>query len=227
MIEAHNAKGTETHSLGINHMMEWTEEEYRKLLGYKPEIRLVAKNSEPKILDTSNLADDVNWVTKGAVTGVKNQEQCGSCWAFSSTCSIEGSEFLHGTKELVSLSEQNLVDCSKVNHACNGGLMDYAFKYVETHPLMKESDYPYTAHHSLFSRCKYDESKGVGHVKGYKDVARENVDQMKAALAIGPVSVAIEADKSVFQSYRTGVITSSGCGTKLDHGVLAVGYGSE
>jgi len=92
---------------------------------------------------------------------------------------------------------------------------------------MKESDYPYTAHHSLFSRCKYDESKGVGHVKGYKDVARDNVDQMKAALAIGPVSVAIEADKSVFQSYRTGVITSSGCGTKLDHGVLAVGYGSE
>merc|ERR1711924_260431 len=73
-IEAHNAKGTESHTLGINHMMEWTEEEYRKLLGYKPEIRLGAKNSEPTLLDTSNLADDFNWVTKGAVTAVKNQE---------------------------------------------------------------------------------------------------------------------------------------------------------
>ena len=111
-IEDHNAKG-ETHSLGLNHMSDWTEEEYRRLLGYKEEIRAVPKTREPVLLDTSNLADDINWVTQGAVTGVKNQEQCGSCWAFSSTGAIEGAEFLHGTKTLTSLSEQNLVDCSK------------------------------------------------------------------------------------------------------------------
>jgi len=104
--------------------------------------------------------------------------------------------------------------------------MDYAFKYIEEHPLMKEADYPYTGHHNLFSKCKYEEDKGVGHVKGFKDVQPKSADQMKAALQNGPVSVAIEADKSVFQSYRSGVITSRMCGTKLDHGVLAVGYGS-
>ena len=92
---------------------------------------------------------------------------------------------------------------------------------------MAESDYPYTGHHSLFSKCKYDKAKGIGHVVGFKDVTSKNLDQMKAALALGPVSVAIEADKSVFQSYRSGVITSTACGQKLDHGVLAVGYGTE
>lgn len=225
-IEEHNSKG-ETHTLGINHMSDWSTEEYNKLLGYKPELRKGLNRPEPELLDTSNLKADINWVTDGAVTGVKNQGQCGSCWAFSTTGSIEGAEFLHGTKQLTSLSEQNLVDCSKQNDACKGGLMDYAFEYAESHPLMKEADYPYTGHHNLFSRCKYDASKGVGHVAGYKDVASKQVDQMQAALAIGPVSVAIEADKSVFQSYRSGVITSRLCGQKLDHGVLAVGSGTE
>ena len=225
-IEEQNASGNNTHTLGTNHMSDWTEEEYNKLLGYKPELRLGER--QEKWLDVSEpMADEINWVEKGAVTPVKNQEQCGSCWAFSSTGAIEGAEFLHGTKQLVSLSEQNLVDCSKQNHACQGGLMDYAFEFVETHPLMRESDYPYTGHHSTYSKCKYDESKGVGHVKGYNDVPSRQVDQMKKFLENGPVSVAIEADKSVFQSYRSGVITSRLCGKKLDHGVLAVGYGSE
>jgi C1A family cysteine protease len=105
--------------------------------------------------------------------------------------------------------------------------MDYAFEYVEKNPLMKESDYPYTGHHSTFSKCKYESSKGVGHVKGYKDVPSKNKSQMMKAVEMAPVSVAIEADKSVFQSYRSGVITSRACGKKLDHGVLAVGYGTE
>jgi C1A family cysteine protease len=105
--------------------------------------------------------------------------------------------------------------------------MDYAFEYVEENPLMTEKEYPYTAHSSKFSKCKYEKSKGVGHVKGFNDVKENNKEQLMAALKNGPVSVAIEADKSVFQSYRSGVITSRKCGTKLDHGVLAVGYGTE
>lgn len=174
-INGHNSKN-ETHTLGHNHMSDWSEEEYRNLLGYKPELRKGVKENRIEILNTDNLADDINWVTQGAVTPVKNQGQCGSCWAFSTTGSVEGAEFLHGTKKLVSLSEQNLVDCSKQNDACKGGLMDYAFEYIESHPLMTEQEYPYTAHHNLFSKCKYEKEKGVGHVKGYKDVTPKNLD---------------------------------------------------
>jgi len=105
--------------------------------------------------------------------------------------------------------------------------MDLAFEYTEKNPLMKEDDYPYTGNHSSFSKCKYDKTKGTGHVVAYSDVMEGDLDQMKAALAKGPVSIAIEADKSVFQSYRSGVLTSSKCGKKLDHGVLAVGFGTE
>merc|ERR1711908_83335 len=93
---------------------------------------------------------------------------------------------------------------------------------------MTESDYPYTGKHSFLSKCNYDSSKGVGKVKSYSDVKADATgSNLKAALAKGPVSVAIEADKTVFQSYTSGVITSSACGTQLDHGVLAVGYGTE
>ena len=102
--------------------------------------------------------------------------------------------------------------------------MDYAFRYIETNPLELEADYTYTARKGT---CKYDKSKGVGEVKGIKDVSRGSASQLKAALAHGPVSVAIEADKRVFQLYKSGVLTSSECGTRLDHGVLAVGYGTE
>jgi len=102
--------------------------------------------------------------------------------------------------------------------------MDYAFKYIEKSPLMLESEYPYTAKKG---KCTYQKSKGVGKVKAFKDVRRDKSgDQLKAALAKGPVSVAIEADQHVFQGYHSGVITH-GCGSKLDHGVLAVGYGTE
>jgi len=105
--------------------------------------------------------------------------------------------------------------------------MDYAFEYVKESPLMRESAYPYTAKSSKYQKCKYEKSEGVGHVKGFEDVESKNLNQMKAALGKGPVSIAIEADKSIFQSYRSGVITSASCGKKLDHGVLAVGYGTE
>jgi cathepsin L len=193
IIAEHNAKPDETHTLGINHTMDWTHEEYKKLLGYKPEMR--TGQNEVVELDTSNLAGDVDWRSKGAVTGVKNQGQCGSCWAFSTTGSTEGAnQIAHG--KLESYSEQQLVDCSKENDACDGGLMDRAFDYIkEDHPLMLEAKYPYTAHKGS---CRYEKSEGMGKIRGYKDVRSDDAAQLRAAVMKGPVSIAVEADKSVF-----------------------------
>merc|ERR1712166_585379 len=169
------------------------------------------------------LAASVDWSTKGAVTPVKDQGQCGSCWAFSTTGGLEGAWQL-ASGSLASLSEQQFVDCSKANSGCNGGLMDTAFEFAEGTAIVSEESYPYTAKSGLFSRCKTTGTTVIaqGGVTGYKDVA-VSASSLQSALNSNPVSVAIQADQSVFQQYTGGVITS-GCGTSLDHGVLAVGY---
>merc|ERR1711937_390456 len=201
-----------------------TRQEFKKTMLTYQASRKVQQNVV--LLDESNLADSVDWVTKGAVTPVKNQGQCGSCWSFSTTGALEGAHQIK-TGQLFSLSEQQLVDCSWLNMGCNGGMMDRAFSYSESHPLQTEADYPYVAKsHGLFG-CSYDKSKGVVGATTYHDVSHNSASQLKAALNKGPVSIAVEADKTAFQGYTGGVITGSACGTTLDHGVLAVGYGTE
>lgn len=216
--ELNNTMETSFH--GINAFSDRTESEMKKMLGYKH----VEKNGTAVILDDSNLADEVDWRTKGAVTPVKNQGMCGSCWAFSTTGAVEGAMFI-SSGTLQSFSEQQLVDCSGSfgNMGCNGGLMDNAFRYIEKSPLELEADYAYTARDG---RCSYVQTKGKGQVRSYNDVTPNSPAQLKAAVAKAPVSVAIEADQMSFQSYHSGVITK-GCGTQLDHGVLAVGYGTD
>jgi C1A family cysteine protease len=204
-------------TVGHNHLSTWTTDEKKKLLGYKAPVGL---KRNPVMLEETNAAS-VDWRTKGAVTPVKNQGQCGSCWAFSTTGSVEGADFVK-TGTLKSYSEQQLVDCSTQNSGCNGGLMDYAFQYIEKKGLELESEYAYKARDGT---CKYNKSDAVGTVSTFTDL-QKTFSQMKAGLSHGPVSVAIEADQSAFQMYTGGVLTS-GCGTKLDHGVLAVGYGTE
>jgi len=174
------------------------------------------------VFDESDTPSEVDWTTKGAVTGVKNQGQCGSCWSFSTTGSVEGAHFIK-TGNLVSLSEQQLVDCSTKfgNMGCNGGLMDDAFKYIKSAGgLMKETDYKYKA---ADGTCKFDDSKVAATISSYKDVTPKSESQLMAAVAKQPVSIAVQANQMSWQFYNGGII-SSGCGHQLDHGVLLVGY---
>ena len=172
----------------------------------------------------SVLAASVDWSTKGAVTPVKNQGQCGSCWSFSTTGSLEGAWGI-ATGKLVSPSEQQFVDCDKQDDGCNGGLMDTAFDYAKKNAICTEASYSYKG---VDGTCKASScTVGIpkGGVTGYKDVSTDDEQALMDAVAKGPVSIAIEADKSAFQFYSSGVL-SSNCGTSLDHGVLAVGYGT-
>jgi len=165
-----------------------------------------------------------DWTTQGAVTPVKNQQQCGSCWAFSATGSMEGAYFI-AKKTLPSLSEQQLVDCSTAqgNQGCNGGLMDNAFQYViQNGGITSEAAYPYKA---VNGPCQT--AKSVATISSFQDVAQGDEKALQTAVLLGPVSVAIEADQQCFQFYTSGVLTDPSCGTQLDHGVLAVGYGTD
>lgn len=220
-IVSHNLKHS-TWSMAVNEYADLTWNEFKATkLGYKK----ITTTLPRKTVDLSGLVtvpDAIDWTTKGAVTAVKNQGSCGSCWSFSTTGSIEGAVAIK-TGKLVSLSEQQLVDCSGSfgNQGCNGGLMDDAFQYVISNKgLCAESDYPYTA---ADGTCQTS-CTPVSTISSYTDVAQNNEDALQAAVAQQPVSVAIEADQNGFQFYSGGVFNGA-CGTALDHGVLAVGYG--
>jgi C1A family cysteine protease len=220
-IDAYNALESGA-TLGLNKFSDLSREEFKRYY-----TGLKAKPADAKrnvvMLPEDNLATSVDWRTKKAVTPVKNQGDCGSCWSFSTTGSLEG---LHAIQKgsLLSFSEQQLVDCSGSygNEGCDGGLMDYAFQYVEKYGIETESDYPYTAEDGT---CQYQKSKAVFTNKNYVDVATDNEKQLAAAVNIEPVSVAVEADQPAWQSYTGGIVTAN-CGTALDHGVLVVGYGT-
>ena len=225
-IVTHNA-GNSSWTMGVNKFADLTADEFKALyVGglTKPKKTSLRKTAVGPFNTTAN-PTSVDWTEKGAVTPVKNQEQCGSCWAFSTTGSVEGAWFL-AKGQLVSLSEQQLVDCSQAegNQGCNGGLMDYGFQYIiDNKGITTESAYPYTASDGT---CASKGKPVAATLSGFKDVAPNNELALETAIVQQPVSVAVEADQSVFQFYSGGVMDSA-CGTQLDHGVLAVGYGAD
>ena len=172
---------------------------------------------------TTDLPETVDWRNEGAVTPVKNQGQCGSCWSFSATGAMEGAWAI-SKGNLLSLSEQQLIDCSQRygDWGCNGGLMDSAFEYAIDYGMCSEEEDPYEAASDKCTDCDY-----VAIFTGCVDVTPNNQLHLKEAVSRGPVSVAIEADQKIFQFYSSGVINEASCGTNLDHGVLVVGYGNE
>ncbi|KAJ4730613.1 hypothetical protein LUZ62_030334 [Rhynchospora pubera] len=220
-------KQRKSYRLGLNVYADMHHEEFKsKYLGLKQNLM---KKREATIGDSDHenagyLPKIVDWRKKGAVTPVKNQGTCGSCWAFSTVAAVEGINQIV-TGNLTSLSEQQLIDCdTTINSGCSGGLMDYAFAFIIGNGgLQREEEYPYLMEEGVCEQPK-KHLKAVT-INGYQDVPENSEYGLLKAIAQQPVSVAIEASGLDFQFYKGGIFDGP-CGTDLDHGVTAVGYGS-
>ncbi|XP_073041423.1 cysteine proteinase mucunain-like [Primulina eburnea] len=228
-IQEHNSEDR-PYKLGLNRFADLTNEEYRsKFVGGRMDRKTRMRNRKASdryvFKEGDGLPESVDWREKGAVAPVKDQGQCGSCWAFSTVAAVEGVNKIE-TGDLVVLSEQELVDCDKTyNEGCNGGLMDYAFQFIIKNGGIDTSvDYPYSARDGTCDQ--YRKNARVVSIDSYEDVPENDEQSLRKAVANQPVSVAIEAGGRDFQLYQSGVFTGR-CGTDLDHGVVAVGYGTE
>ncbi|KAL5717780.1 hypothetical protein ACHQM5_010746 [Ranunculus cassubicifolius] len=225
-IHDSNKRPNVTYTLGLNKFADLSNEEFQSMYTkMAPKVLTRERELQSFMYEnvTEPLPESLDWRDKGAVTSVKDQGPCGSCWAFSTIAAVEGINQIR-TRELVSLSEQELVDCDKkINQGCNGGLMDYAFQFiVENGGISSDAEYPYNANEN---QCKVQKRMSPTVViDGYEDVPANNNDDLIKAVSNQPVSVAIEAGGIYFQFYWKGVFSGT-CGTNLDHGVTIVGYG--
>ena len=231
-IETHNylhAKGLKSFTMGINKYSDMEIGEFKKLVNGFKRSKGGRKGASYLPLNADvDLPKEVDWRNKGYVTGIKDQGMCGSCWAFSAIGSLEGQNF-RKTMNLVSLSEQNLVDCSRPegNEGCAGGFMDWAFQYIQNNDgVDTEASYPYTAKDG---KCMYNAANKGATDTGFVDIASGNETMLKESVAmVGPISVAIDAGHQSFLQYSGGIYDNPKCSTEdLDHGVVVVGYGTE
>jgi C1A family cysteine protease len=228
-IIIHNLDNNQNFTMDINQFTDLNSDEFKKL--YLTNLKSDYGNYGCEIFSTNsskNIPESIDWRKKGAVTSVKDQGQCGSCWTFSSTGSAEGAWAI-ATGQLINLSEEQLVNCAKGilygSNGCSGGSMEGADKYLIKYGQCSDSEYPYTSGNGVSGSCK--SCNPVAKFTSCSNVKQNDQISLKVAVSKQPISVAIEADTRYFQSYSSGVLTSSNCGTELDHGVLIVGYGEE
>jgi len=233
LIDAHNARyerGEETYQMALNHLSDLSEEEFQKRNGLKKS--LIEKypcpahgaNASSRV-KRGALPASLDWRDSGYVTPVKDQGQCGDCWAFSATGALEAQHFA-ATGQLPSLSEQNLMDCSGAygNDGCDGGIMTAAFQYIACNGgVDSEASYPYQ---EVQSSCAYNKRNNASVASGYVLLPENDESALKTALAtIGPISVVFDAENA-FQNYASGIFSSTKCSqTNINHALLLVGYG--
>lgn len=165
------------HKVGLNHFADWTDEEYKAILGFKPDV--TKKQENLKVLEADPLPETINWVDQGKVTPVKDQGTCGSCWSFSTTGSMESAYWIKNGQE-IELSEQQLVDCSISfgNNGCSGGLVEYAYNYAKHHGIETEEEYPY---HAKNQKCAAQDKKNdlqAVELTDFVDVPRHDPEQL-------------------------------------------------
>jgi len=226
-VEKFNSEG-HSFTVGMNRFADLTNTEFleRHAGLLRPLVQVADPEHEYEFDGSQALPISIDWRTKGVVSRVKNQGSCGSCWSFSASGAVEGVWALNNT--LVALSEQNLMDCSRSygNYGCNGGLMENAFKYIIANGgIDTEASYPYQQ--TTTYSCKYSVANKGASIRSYKTVISGSESALQNAVAYRPVSVAIDASLYSFQLYTGGVYYDAKCSsTALNHGVLAVGYGS-
>ena len=224
-ILIHNADVSQNFTLGVNQFTDLTPEEFKEQYVSGLKTELGSYGCKTFSSTASSAPSSIDWRSRNAVTSVKDQGQCGSCWAFSSTGAIEGAWAI-SNGQLVDLSEQELVDCATGvaygSRGCQGGQMEGAFKFVIQNGQCSLYSYPYTAKDEKCKTCT-----ALAHISSCSDVRPNDQVSLKGAVSQQPVAVAISADSRIFQSYSGGVITSASCYTSLNHGVLVVGYGTE